>query len=108
MPEVVAGFLHGELGLPLQLGVGEGRVGGEIEDVTLSSRGDLVGKITADNLAESLDDLEDGAASARAQVPGLDTGLLLAEVVQSDKMASGKVDDVDVVSNGGAVSGFVV
>lgn len=108
MPEVLTGLLHGELGLPFQLGVGEGRVGGEVEDVTLSSRSDLIRKITTDNLAEGLDDLKDGAASARAQVPGLDAGLLLSEVVQSNEMASGKVDNVDVISNGGAVSGFVV
>jgi hypothetical protein len=107
-PEVIAGLLHGELGLPVELLIGEGGVGSEIEDISLSSRADLVGEITADDLAEGLDDLENGASTAGTQVPCLDTGLVLAEVVKRDKMAAGKVNNVNVVSNGSTVARGVV
>jgi hypothetical protein len=62
----------------------------------------------ADNFAECVDHLEDRAATSRAQVPGSNTGFLFSEVVQGSKMALGKVDNVDVVSNSGTVSGRVV
>lgn len=107
-PKVVAGLLHGELGLPVELLVGEGRVGSEIENVSLSSRLDLVGEIAANDLAEGLDNLKDSASTAGTQVPRLDTGLVLAQVVKSDKVAAGKVDNVNVVSNGSTVARGVV
>lgn len=107
-PEVVTGLLHGELRLPVKLLVGQGGVRGKIEDIALSSGVDLVGEVTADDLAEGLDNLKHGAATAGTQVPGLDTGLVLAEVVESDEVTTGKIDNVDVVADGGAVSGGVV
>jgi len=107
-PEVVAGLLHGKLGLPVELLVGEGGVGSKVEDISLSSGADLIGKITADDLAEGLDDLEDGAATARTQVPCLDTGLVLAEVVEGHQVTAGEIDDVDVVTNGSAIARGVV
>lgn len=107
-PEVVASLLHGELRLPVELLVGQRGVRGKIEDIALSSGVDLVGEVTADDLAEGLDNLKDGAAAAGTQVPCLDTGLVLTEVVESDEVTAGKVDNVDVVADGGAVSGGVV
>lgn len=107
-PEVVAGLLHSELGLPVELLVGEGGVGSEIENVSLSSRADLVGEIAANDLAEGLDDLKDSASTAGTQVPCLDTGLVLTQVVKSDKVAAGKVNNVNVVSNGSTVARGVV
>lgn len=107
-PEVVAGLLHCELGLPAELLVGEGRVGSEVENVSLSSRFDLVGEIAANDLAEGLDNLKDSASTAGTQVPCLDTRLVLAQVVKSDKVAAGKVNNVNVVSNGSTVARGVV
>lgn len=107
-PKILAGPLHGELRLPLEFLVGERGVGGEIQNVTSSPGNDLVGKFAADNGVEGLDHLEDGAAATRAQVPGLDAGLVLAEVIESDEMAPCEVNDVDVVSDGSSVTRGVV
>lgn len=107
-PEVVASLLHGKLRLPVELLVSQGGVGGKVKDITLSSGVNLVGEVTADDLAECLDDLKDGAATAGTQVPCLDAGLVLAEVVEGDEVTTGKIDNVDVVADGGAVSGGVV
>jgi hypothetical protein len=107
-PEVLAGLLHGELCLPLELLVGEGGVGGQVEDVAVAAGVDLVGEVAADDGAEGLDDLEDGAAAAGTEVPGLQTGLVLSEVLEGDKMAAGEIKDVDVIADGSAVVGGVV
>ena len=107
-PQVLTRLLHGKLRLPVQLLVRQRGVGCQIENIALSTRLDLVGQVPANNLAESLDHLENGAAAARAQVPRLDTGLVLAEVVEGDEVTVGKIDDVDVIANGSSVAGCVV
>lgn len=96
------------LGGPAQLGVRTGGVGSEVENVTGTTRGNLVGKVTADGGGESLDHLVDGAALAGTEVPGADTGVVLAQVVQSLQVAVRQVEDVDVVADGGAVVRGVV
>lgn len=107
-PEVLAGLLHGELRLPVKLLVGQAGVGSQVEHVTGATVNNLIGKVAADDGAEGLDDLEDGAAAAGSQVPGLDAGLVLAEVLKGSKVALGEIDDVDVVTDGSAVTRFVV
>ncbi len=62
----------------------------------------------ADDLLEGVDHLEHGAAASGSEVPGADAGVGFAEVVESREMAVGEIDDVDVVANGGTVSGGVV
>ena len=107
-PEVVAGLLHRELRLPLELLVRASGVGRQVQDVALPALLDLVGQVPADHLAEGLDDFEYRAPTAGAQVPLLDARLVLPQVVQGDQVAPGQVDDVDVVANGGAVARRVV
>lgn len=107
-PEVLAGLFHGELSLPLQLLVGQLGVGSQVQDITGSASNDLVLQVSADDVAESLDDLKDGATTAGTQVPGLDTGLLGAEIVEGLQVASSKIHNVNVVSDGGSVTGGVV
>ena len=107
-PQVLARVLERELGTPAELGVGTGGVGGEVEDVAGAAGGDFVGEVAADGGREGLDHLVDGAALAGAQVPGADAGVVLAEVVESGKVAVGEVEDVDVVADGGTVLGVVV
>lgn len=107
-PQILASLFHRQLRLPVQLLIGKRRVRRKVENITLSPGYDLVGKITANDLAEGLDDLEDGAAAAGAQIPSLDAWLVLAEVVEGDKVALGEVENVDVVTNGGSVAGSVV
>ncbi|KAJ6444934.1 LOW QUALITY PROTEIN: putative quinone oxidoreductase [Purpureocillium lavendulum] len=97
-PQVLARLLHGELRLPLELLVGQRRVGRQVQDVTRSARDHLVGQVAADDGAKGLDHLEHGAAAAGAQVPGLDARLVLAQVVEGDEVAPRQVDDVDSVA----------
>ncbi|POR37440.1 Putative quinone oxidoreductase [Tolypocladium paradoxum] len=103
-PQVLAGLLHGELRLPLELLVGQRRVGRQVQHIALSAGNHLVLEVAANDGAERLDHLEDGAAAARAQVPRLDAGLVVAEVVEGDEVAPGQVDDVDVVADGSSVA----
>lgn len=107
-PEILAGLLHGEFGLPVEFLVGQSRVGGKIQDIPLSTSDNLILQVASDNGTESLDHLEYGAAAARAKVPGLDARLFFAQVVESDKVASSEVEDVDVIADGGAVGRLVV
>ncbi|KND92431.1 putative quinone oxidoreductase [Tolypocladium ophioglossoides CBS 100239] len=107
-PQVLAGLFHGELRLPLELLVGQRRVGSQVQHVALSAGNDLVLEVAANDGAERLDHLEDGAAAAGAQVPGLDAGLVLAEVVEGDEVALCQVDNVDVVADGSSVARGVV
>ena len=107
-PKVGAGILQGELCLPLQLLVGQRWVGGKVEHVSESPVNDLVWQIAANDVAEGLDHLKDCASATGAQVPGLDAGLVLAEVVEGGQMATREVEDVNVVANGSAVLGGIV
>ena len=107
-PEIGAGVFHAELRLPLQLLVGTRGVRREVEDITSSPRYDLVRHITAHGGAEGLDDLEDGAAAAGTQIPLPHAGLVLSEVVECDQVALRKIENVDVVTDGGAVPRGVV
>lgn len=107
-PQILASILKSVLSTPAELGVGAGGVGGEVEDVACAARSDFVRKVAADGGGEGLDHLVDGAALAGAQVPGADTGVVLAEVVEGCEVAVGEVEDVDVVADGGTVLGVVV
>lgn len=104
-PQVLARILHTELRLPTELLVGKRRVGREVQHVTLAARHDLIRQVTTHDRAKGLDHLKDGAAATGTQVPCLDTRLVVSEVVESCEVAFGKVEDVDVVSDGGAVAG---
>ena len=88
-PQVIASLLHGQLGLPLKLLVGQSRVGSQVKDIALAATYDFIWQIAADDFAESLDDLKNSAATSRAQVPGLDSRLLLAKVVEGNQVAAG-------------------
>lgn len=107
-PQVLAGLLHRELRLPLQLLVRPRRVGRQVQHVALPAALDLVGEVLADHLAEGVDDLEDGAPAAGAEVPRLHARLIIPQVVQGDQVTFGQVDDVDVVADSRAVSGGIV
>lgn len=107
-PEILADILEGEFSLPAQLLIRAGGVRGQVQDIAGSLADDLVFQRVADDLAERVDHLEDGAAASGPQVPGSNAGLLLPEVVQSRQMALGEINDVDVVADRCAVSGFVV
>lgn len=107
-PEVLASLLEGVLRLPAEFVVGPGRVGGEVEDVTGATGGNLVSEVAAGGGGEGADHLVDGAALAGAQVPGANTGVVSAEVVEGFQVAVREVEDVDVVTDGSAVAGVVV
>lgn len=108
LPQISASILKRELSLPFQLRICSRRVGCEIQHITSSSANNLILQIVSDNVLECVDHLKDGAAAARSKVPGSDAGILFSEVVQGGQMALCEVDDVDVVSYRGPVSGRVV
>lgn len=63
----------------------------------------FIGKIAANNRAESLDHLKDSAAAPGAEVPGLDARLVVAQVFEGSEMSLGEIDNVDVIADGSAV-----
>ena len=107
-PEILASLLEGMFGLPAELGVSAGRVSGEVKNVTSATGGNLVGHLAADGVGEGGDHLVDGATLSGSQVPGAHTGVIAAEVVEGFEVAVGEIEDVDVVTDGGAVAGVVV
>jgi hypothetical protein len=107
-PEVLASLLESALSLPAKLGVGAGWVSGEVKNVTSTAGSNLVGQITANGGGEGTDHLVDSAALAGTQVPGTDTGVVGAEVVESLQVTISEVKDVDVVTDGSAVVGGIV
>lgn len=96
------------LGLPLELGVGQGRVGGQVKDVTVPAGANLVGQLPTDGLGKGLDHVIHGRALARSQVPGLGAGSLGVKVVERDNVTTGEIEDVDVVTNSRSVLGGVI
>mgnify|MGYP006976761522 CR=1 FL=1 len=107
-PQIRASILERASRLPLQLLIGQGGIGGQVQDVAVPPADNFIGEIAADNLAEGLDHFEDSAATAGTQVPGADTRLVLSQVVESGQVAVGKVEDVDVITNRSAVARGVV
>jgi hypothetical protein len=107
-PKVVARVFHRAFRLPAELLVGPRGVRGEIEDIAGPSLDDLVWQIAADRFGEGLDHLKDGRPAASAQIPGADTGLLGAEIVEGCKVALCEIQDVNIVADSRAVVGFVV
>jgi hypothetical protein len=112
-PQILACLLNAELRLPAKLLVGEIGLGGEVQDIALSAADNLAVKlgcltlsfagIALNDLSESSHHLLNTGASSRAQVPGLDTGLVLAEVLEGSKVTTGEIEDVDVVTDGCSV-----
>lgn len=107
-PEILAGLLEGTLGLPAKLLVGTSRVGGEVENVAGTARGDFVGEVAADGLGEGTDHLVDSAATAGTKIPGAHTGVVGAEVVEGLEVAVCEVKNVNVVADSGSVVRSVV
>ena len=108
LPQVIAGVLESQLRLPAQLLVCECGVGSQVQDIAGAPLDDLVSKVAANGVAESLDHVEHGGAPAGAQVPRLDARVVLTEVVQGNEVTLGQVQNVNVVANGRAVLGGVV
>lgn len=107
-PKVLAGLLEGTLGGPAELGGSAVGVGSQVQNVTGTTGGNLVGEVTADSGGEGADHLVDGAALAGTQVPGTDTGVVGTKVVQGLQVTVSQVENVDVVTDGSAVVGVVV
>lgn len=102
-PEVLAGLLEGTLGLPAKLFVGASRVGGEVENVTSTTGGNLIRKVAANGSGEGANHLIDGAALAGTQVPGADAGVVGTQVVEGLEVAVGEIENVDVVTDSGSI-----
>jgi len=83
-------------------------VGGKVEHVSGAAADYLVCEFVADRFAECFDDFVDGGADLSTQVPCADTGLLVPEVVEREQVTLCKIENVDVVTDGGSVSAVVV
>lgn len=88
-PQIITRILQRVRRLPAELFVRTCRIGSQIKHIALSSANDFVREIPAHRLGECLDHVEDCAASASAQVPGPDTGVVLTEMVDCDGVAAG-------------------
>jgi hypothetical protein len=107
-PEILTGLLEGTLSLPAELLAGAAWVGGQVQDVAGTARSNLVGLVLADGRGEGLDHLVHGAAATGSQVPCAHARLVGAQVVEGFQVAVGQVQDVDVVTDGGAITRVVV
>lgn len=107
-PEIFASIFKREFCLPVELLVCACRIGSQIQNIARSSLDDVELERLAGDLAECVNHLKDSAAASRSKVPCSDTRLLLSEVVEGCEMTLGEIDYVDVITNGGTVSGRVV
>lgn len=101
-------MFESSLRAPAKLLVSPGGVGSQVQDVTSTTGSHFVGEVTADGGGEGIDHLVDSASLTGTQVPGTDTWVVGAEVVEGLQVTVGKVQNVDVVTDGGTVVGLVV
>lgn len=52
--------------------------------------------------------MEHRATLSCSKIPGSDAGMVFPKVIESDEVALGEVEDVDVIADGGAVVGGIV
>lgn len=107
-PQILAGLLEGALGGPAKLAGSTVGVGSQVQDITGTAGGNLVREVTTDSSGEGTNHFVDGAALTGTQVPGTDTGVVGAKVVQSLQVTVSQVQNVDVITDGSAVVGVVV
>ena len=106
-PAVGAHGVEAQFGAPAKLLRGEGRVSPAGGDVPGTALNELVGNPAAGDLFEALQHLQHAVTLPGAQVAGEQPGLC-GEPLQGLEMATGEVDDVDVVAHAGAVHRGVV
>lgn len=107
-PEILARLFEGPLSLPAKLLISSGRIGSQVEHVTVTTGSNFVREIPADSSREGMDHLEDSASPAGSEVPGADTRVVSAEVVESFKVTIRQVKDVNIISDSRAVVGGVI
>lgn len=107
-PQVLTRILQRPLRLPSQFLIRSRSIRRQVQHIARSSRGDLIRQIASHSMAESLDHVVHRAALTRSQVPGAHTRVLGPQMVESNQVALGEVEDVDVVADRGAVFGGVV
>ena len=107
-PQVLAGVFECPLCPPTQFPIRPFRIRRQIQHIPRPPPHNLILQLLAYSRAESLDHLKHGAPLSRTEVPGARARVVFAEVVECDKVAAGEVEDVDIVTDGGAVFGGVV
>lgn len=68
----------------------------------------FVREIMVDDFVEGFDYFEDGVVMIGVEVLGFDIGFVFMKVVEGDEVIFGKIEDVDVIVDGGIVVGVVV
>ena len=107
-PQVHARLLNALLRLPTQFLVRPARVRRQVQHVSRPAADDLVLQILTAGGAEGFDHVEDGRAFASAEIPRPDARVVLAQVGKGGQVASGQVEDVNVVTDRGAIGRAVV
>lgn len=107
-PQVIASIFQGTLSLPSQLIVCAGGIASEVKDIAITTANNLVWQVPTHGVAESFDHVEYSATFTGSKVPGADTRVLCAKVVEGLEMAGSKVENVDVVTNSGTIVGSIV
>lgn len=107
-PEILTSILKSASGGPAKLVGSTVGIGSQVKDITITTGSNLVSKVTTDSSGESLDHLVDGRALTSTQVPGTNTGVVGAQVVEGLQVTISQVENVDVVTDGSAVVGVVV
>ena len=68
----------------------------------------MVREIATHDGRERLNHFEDSGALSGTEVPGFDTGLVLAEVLECNFVALCEIENVDVIADCGSVLGGIV
>ena len=110
LPGVAEGVGEGGAGRPAEDTVGARGVGPDLLDVALAPAYDLIRYTDTGGLLERPDQLQDGHAAACAEIEDLERlcGLPLDEPTDGLNMRTSQIDDVDIVSDTGAIGRVVV
>jgi len=103
LPQVLTRLFQRLLRFPVELGISSRRVSSKVEHITRPALNNLIWQLPANSSTKSFDHLEDCRAFPCAEIPGPDTRMLFAEVIERDEMASCQVIDVDIISDRSAI-----
>jgi hypothetical protein len=99
-PQILTSVFQGALSLPSELGVGQSRISSKVQYISITARSNLVREITANSMTKCFDHVEHRRAFTGPEIPGFDAGLLLSKIVERNQVTLGKIQYVDIVTDG--------
>lgn len=101
-PEVDTHVVQGPFSLPVELLIGEGRIGSQVRHISRTTRHNDIGQVPTNSLAESTDHLQDSVANSSSQVVGLAlvvvAGLFPFDLLERSYMSIGTIDNMQVIA----------